>query len=205
MRSRKSRMVGRLATAAAPILFAAVLLLGAPTAAQAAAFPDVSGDEWFAEAVGVLSDAGIVQGKDDGPFGPDDSLTRAQFAVLLSRSLRLPPGASHPFTDFSSGSWFEPEVAALFGAGVIGGITPTEFGPYARVSRQQAVSLVIRGLGYRLSKDAIDGIELTLTPLAVWLWLGGFPDRTSIAEVHQPAEANAFRLQIVSGPTHGRF
>ena len=205
MRSRRRGTIGGAAAVAAASLFAFVLLLGVPAPAHAVSFPDVGEDQWFAEAVQVLTDEGIVQGRDDGTFGPYDSITRAEYAVLLSRSLDLSPGGSHPFTDFPSGSWFEPAVAALFEAGLTQGISPTDFAPYGRVSRQQAASFVVRALAYRLSVQPIGGLDLTLTSSQVDSWLQGFPDRGFIANTHQPAVANALRLQIVSGHTDGRF
>ncbi|MFH0915723.1 MAG: S-layer homology domain-containing protein [bacterium] len=162
-------------------------------------------DEWFAEAVQVLTDQGIVRGKADGSFRPYASITRAEFAVLLSRALDLPPGVTHPFTDFPSGSWFEPEVAALFEAGLTDGVSPTEFDPYGRVSRQQTVSFVVRALAYRLSLQPVEGLDLTLTSSQVESWLQGFPDRGFIAGAHQAAVASAYRLQVVSGHSDGLF
>ena len=100
--------------------------------AYAVDFADVGQDEWFAEAVRVLSDEGIVQGKGDGTFRPYESISRAEFVVLLGRVLGLQSGSSHPFTDFPPGSWFEAEVAALYEAGLANGVTPTVFDPYGR-------------------------------------------------------------------------
>jgi len=205
VRPRRRGIIGGPAAAAALSLLALILLLAVPASARAVSFPDVGEDEWFAEAVQVLSDEGIVQGRANGSFRPYDSITRAEYAVLVSRSLDLPPGVSHPFTDFASGAWFEPAVAALFEAGLTEGVSPTEFDPYARVSRQQAVSFVVRALAYRLSIQPVEGLDLTLTPSQVEPWLQGFPDRMLIADVHQPAVANAYRLQVVSGQSDGRF
>ncbi len=204
---RSGRMglnLGR-ATAAVVVLLALVFLLGAPASARAVSYPDVDPAEWFAEAVQVLSDQGIVRGGDDGAFRPDDSITRAEFAVLVSRCLGLSPGISHPFTDFPPGVWFEPAVGAVFEAGLSEGVSANEFYPYGRVSRQQAVAFVMRALVYKQSVQPITGLNLALTPSDVALWLQGFPDRTAIADVHQLAVANAYRLQIVSGRSDGFF
>lgn len=204
-RSATKELVKNLASAAAFVLLAAAIALAAPAPARALTFPDVGPGEWFAEAVDVLSDEGIVQGGDDGNFRPYEPVTRAEFAVLLSRSLGLSPGESHPFTDFPAGAWFEPEVAALFEAGLTEGVSPAEFRPDGRVSRQQAVSFVIRALGYRLTIQPIGELDLELTTAEVESWLRGFPDRAWIADVHRSSVANAYRLQIVSGRSDGLF
>lgn len=48
-------------------------------------FDDVSGTEWYAEAVQELSGMGIIEGYDDGTFRPNDSANRAEIATMFSR------------------------------------------------------------------------------------------------------------------------
>ncbi|MBU2260274.1 S-layer homology domain-containing protein [Patescibacteria group bacterium] len=48
-------------------------------------FPDVRNGIYYDEAIGELSAAGIINGYDNGNFGPDDFVTRGQVAVLLQR------------------------------------------------------------------------------------------------------------------------
>lgn len=48
-------------------------------------FSDVSGTEWYAEAVQELSGMGIIEGYDDGTFRPNDSANRAEIATMFSR------------------------------------------------------------------------------------------------------------------------
>lgn len=194
----------KLAASAALMLVALAFMLTVPATARAAPFPDVGAGEWYAEALDVLSDQGIVQGGADGTFRPYDSITRAEFVVLVSRCLGL-SGASHPFTDFSPGSWFEPAVAGLYEAGLTQGVSPTDFDPYGKVSRQQAASFVIRALNHRLNVQPVEGLNPDLDPAEAGLWLRGFADWAFIAGAHQSAVANAYRLQIVSGQTDGRF
>ncbi len=53
------------------ILIATMLLTLAPTVfAYAGTFGDVKADDWHAEAIGWLSSKGIVNGYEDGNFGP---------------------------------------------------------------------------------------------------------------------------------------
>jgi hypothetical protein len=50
-----------------------------------AIFTDVPEGAYYDEAVGELQAAGIVRGYEDGRFGPNDYVTRAQVAVMLQR------------------------------------------------------------------------------------------------------------------------
>ena len=46
-------------------------------------FPDVSADQWYNNAVTWAAQKGVVGGYGDGRFGPDDSVTLEQVAVIL--------------------------------------------------------------------------------------------------------------------------
>lgn len=172
--------------------------------AQAASFPDVGDNEWFAEAVQVLSEQGIVRGKDNGDFGPWEPITRAEFSVLVARSLGLAEGG-HPFTDFPVDAWYAAEIGALYEAGLANGVDATTFMPQGRISRQQAASLVVRALAYSLSEESAGELAFPQGEDQVSQWLGGFPDRAYIAEAHRPSVAEGYRLQIISGQTDTRF
>lgn len=60
-------------------------LEGSPAVSGAAAFPDVAAGQWYADAVAWASANGIVTGYDNGNFGPEDTITREQLAVIFYR------------------------------------------------------------------------------------------------------------------------
>lgn len=59
-------------------------LAGSPDA-ETPSFPDVESDAWYTKAVTWAAQEGIVLGYDNGRFGPEDPVTREQFAALLYR------------------------------------------------------------------------------------------------------------------------
>ena len=50
-----------------------------------AAFPDVTVDSWYDEAVAWAADRGVVTGYDNGNFGPEDAVTREQMVTMFRR------------------------------------------------------------------------------------------------------------------------
>lgn len=48
-------------------------------------FADVAPDAWYAEAVGVMAASGLIKGKDDGLFHPDDIITVGEWCTILHR------------------------------------------------------------------------------------------------------------------------
>lgn len=49
-------------------------------------FSDVSHGSWYYDAVAAASDLGVMNGYGDGTFGPDDPLTREQFATIIANA-----------------------------------------------------------------------------------------------------------------------
>lgn len=60
-------------------------LAGEPEAKNAAAFEDVTADQYFAKAVAWASENGIVTGTSDTTFSPETNITREQMAAILYR------------------------------------------------------------------------------------------------------------------------
>ena len=60
-------------------------LAGCPDSESGAAYSDTQASAWYAKAVAWAGANGIVSGYADGSFGPDDAVTREQFAAILYR------------------------------------------------------------------------------------------------------------------------
>ena len=134
------------------LLLAAGLCLGLIAAAPALAFSDVSGEE-LSEAVEVLSGLGIVSGYSDGSYHPDDALTRAQFcklAILTEGHGDQAQGSAYRtrFSDVPGGGWAAPYINLACEEGLFAGYGDGRFGPDDPVTVGQAVTVVLRLLGY---------------------------------------------------------
>ena len=89
------------------------------TAPVTQTFTDFRGTSGSREAVYALAQKGIVEGRQDGSFGPNESVTRAQMAVFLVRALGLPESPGQPFFDVNEPDWFAGAVGALYQKGLI--------------------------------------------------------------------------------------
>ena len=65
-------------------------LEGQPEQAVMSAYSDVSDGAWYADSIAWAVENGIVSGYGDGQFGPNDSVTREQFVVMLWRYVGSP-------------------------------------------------------------------------------------------------------------------
>jgi N-acetylmuramoyl-L-alanine amidase len=112
-------------------------------------FSDLVG-HWAKTDVMQMVDKGIVEGMDDDHFAPDARVTRAQFATLLAKALNLKEnvGGQLPFNDVAAGSWYQGEVKKAYSAGLINGVSATEFAPEKNITREEMTAMLIRAKAY---------------------------------------------------------
>lgn len=117
-----------------------------PAQAYSTSYTDVSESEWSVSYVGFAAQQGLVTGYEDGTFKPDTSITRAEFAVMISRYLNLPPDAGSGFAD-TQGHWAAGYIAALQRLGAIQGYQDQLFHPDQTITRAEAVKVINTILG----------------------------------------------------------
>src|SRR5680860_1703373 len=66
------------------MLVTVLVVLVASTIAYAAVFTDITG-HWAEDEITSMYEEGIVKGHEDGTYGPEELVTRAQMAVFLDR------------------------------------------------------------------------------------------------------------------------
>jgi hypothetical protein len=124
-----------------------------------AGFDDVSASSTHARAIDCAAHLDIVRGVTATTFVPGRSVTRAQLASLLARTLDelelpLPPVAGSPaFSDVD-----EPHaesIRRLAAAGIVEGKGDGRFDPAAPVTRAQLASLLVRTLAFARNLDVV--------------------------------------------------
>ncbi|MGG6310814.1 5'-nucleotidase C-terminal domain-containing protein [Paenibacillus macerans] len=116
---------------------------GSNPGTEASDFSDVSADP-NAALIAEAATAGIVQGNGDGTFRPNASVTRAEFAVMVSRAFEVPASSDAAgFADDSSiPAWALPAVASLKAAGVLEGVIGQAFLPSSTITAEQASDII---------------------------------------------------------------
>lgn len=104
-------------------------------------FIDVKAGQWFADAVGVMAQLGIVGGYNDGYFYPNRVITRAEFVKMAAGFDTLETG-KNIFSDVKAGSWYERYVVSATTKGWINGYSDGTFKPNAPITREEAVTVV---------------------------------------------------------------
>ena len=132
-------------------------------------FSDVKNGSWFYSAVARAVAAGYVKGYSDGSFKPNNTITRAEAAVMIANTAKLSANeaGAYRFTDIGSiPAWARGSVGAVVAAGYMTGYPDGSFGANASISRAEAVSSLNRMLGgtaYRPTQPTTPTTDTTKT------------------------------------------
>ena len=100
-------------------------------------YHDLDGMEWAEEAIAYLTERNILSGDGNGMFRPNENITRAEFAKVLTVTFDLTESAgSMSFEDVTAEDWYTHYVSAGVKAGLIKGISSTWFGASDFITRQ---------------------------------------------------------------------
>ena len=112
-------------------------------------FTDVPKHEWYYGAVEYVYQNEIMSGLKIDKFGPDETLTRAQFATILYRSAGSPEVTyDNRFSDIPANDWYSDAVIWANNVGVVTGLTATTYGPEAVITREQMATMMYRYANY---------------------------------------------------------
>ena len=95
-------------------------------------------------AIEAIAARGIINGRTETTFAPTDTMTRAEFAAIITRGLNLPQITMPVFEDVPSSAWYFTAVSTAFFYEIINGVTPTEFNPHGTITRQEAAVMIAR-------------------------------------------------------------
>jgi len=134
---------------AAPAVFAADAATTAATAAKVIVGKDVKGTK-FATPAAKLIALNIIKGYEDGTIKPDSTITRAEFAAIVAKELKL--GDSTPsatkFKDVNASHWASGVINLAVGKGIIAGYPDNTFKPEAPVTYAEACAMLVQTIGY---------------------------------------------------------
>ena len=117
-------------------------MLAAPPADN---FTDVTN-----ERILMLAGAGIINGKSETEFCPEDSLTRAEAATIIVRMINkfMPMEATMMWYEFADNEkiplWASDSVQTICNLGFMNGVGDSMFAPDVAYTAEQAVATLVR-------------------------------------------------------------
>ncbi len=97
---------------------------------------------WSKSYVEAMASRGLTSGISETEFGPDYTITRAQFATLLANALNLDGDTGSAFKDVKSGTWYYESVNRAYEAGLVSGLGNGMFQPDAQITREQMAVMI---------------------------------------------------------------
>ena len=146
---------------------------------------------WAKDDINYMYENGYVNGINETTFAPDANVTRAEFAAIAARILKLEQlDYSSVFKDVKSDDWYAPVVETAYEAGIIQGSNGS-FRPNDKITREEMAVILMRV--YNIVNEYNSESELT------------FADSGKISDWAKEAVASACELELINGMGGNNF
>ncbi|MBD2500426.1 DUF1565 domain-containing protein [Anabaena azotica] len=126
---------------------------------QGTAFTDVATNYWARAYIEALASQNIIAGFPDGTFKPNEPVTRAQFATIITKALT--PAAKRnaiDFRDVSRNFWAYAAIQNAYRSQFVSGYPDGTFKPQQEIPRVQALVSLANGLGLTANNQNVISI-----------------------------------------------
>lgn len=156
------------------------------------AFSDIDSVSWAVKAINTLYSKGIISGKGDGVFAPNDRIKREEVVKILVLGMNIPSTTNTTdFADVDKNEWYAEFIARAKASGIVEGISDTTFGIGTDVTRQDIAVMI-----YRAAKSVGIGFTKTKTD---------FADYDNVADYAKEAVSAMAGQGMINGYDDGTF
>lgn len=125
-------------------------------------FTDIDESHWAYSYVQNLYDKGIMNGKGNNLFAPEESITRAEFVKILCMMSGIEESTnSSKFSDVADDEWYTGYVMAAYEKGIINGIKEDYFGANEAVKRQDICTMLYRIAESEAVSDTLEFADIS--------------------------------------------
>lgn len=158
-------------------------------------FRDIE-SHWAREDILELSRKSIVNGITNESFGPNLSITKAQFVSLLVRVLGINDVSNKKsyLKDINGQEWFAPEVRMALSKGLVKGDSAGYFYPNKPITRQEMAVMINNAVNYKEQDIAKKDGDIKT-----------FKDSNSVASWAQESVERVVGLGIMQGVSNNIF
>ena len=124
-------------------------------------FDDLGGVSWARESIEALARRGVINGKADKIFAPNDTVTREEFVKMVVLALNITAeDTSCDFTDVRDDAWYKEYVGKAVRSGLVNGRGDGTFGVGESITRQDIAVILWNGIKSKAeSKSAAEFID----------------------------------------------
>ena len=156
-------------------------------------FTDIAG-HWAENEIRELAKEGIINGRSETEFVPEDTMTRAEYAALIRRAIGLNPSIYRGgFNDVEGNAWYANEIQAIVNAGIMSGDADGSFRPNAPISREEMAKVIVNAYLAKSGAADVTAAEISFT------------DSGEIAPWAQEYIGKAATLGLINGMGDGSY
>ncbi len=154
------------------------------------AFSDIGNVAWAEESIEYLAKKGVISGKGDGKYYPNDLVTREELVKIIVEAFDVMADGNVDFSDVAKDSWSYSYIAKAYNAGIINGVGENAFSPKSNITRQDMAVII-----YRVAKErGITGATIS-----------GFDDNADIADYAKDAVGVLYNAGIINGTGNNKY
>lgn len=117
-------------------------------------------DGWYSEAINFVVNKGLISGYSDGTFKPDQKITRAEFAQMISGYIKDGTTKNSTFADTKE-HWAKDAVDKLYGNKNIKGYPDGSFKPNSNITRAESVTILNSVFNRVTTKDSLNNVNIS--------------------------------------------
>ena len=156
-------------------------------------FDDIKSVPWAVEAIESLAKCGIVNGKGNNKFCPDDFVTREEFVKMIVGAFSIPKSDSVPkLSDVKEGMWYYDCINSAYTYGIVNGNGDGTFGIGRNITRQDMARIALNILNY---ENKTYNAETQFV----------FSDDAMISDYAKEAVYALYNLNIINGVSDTEF
>lgn len=175
-------------------------------------FDDMNNYEWAENAVDFLYKKGVINGKGNNKFAPEDNIKREEFVVMaVNLFYASEQYKSVDFADVKKNMWYSDKIAVAYQKKIINGISDEMFGIGTEITRQDASVVCSRIAAdlYELAQeseetsnsDELHGGIFEYTDIDT----DPFNDFEDVSDYAKEPVKRMFKAGIINGMPNGNF
>ena len=145
---------------------------------------------WARQFIEALAQKGVVSGKSETLYLPEEQVTRAEFIAMAARALGLgEPEYAGAYYDVFRADWYAPAMQAAKEAGLVPAemLQHNKVFPLEAISRQEAAAVMAAACKNKAKLPAVQ------------IYLGVFDDEAQIAEWAKDSVRTVYALGVMRG------
>ena len=117
-------------------------------------------DDWYSKAINYVVAKNLISGYPNGTFKPNESITRAEFAQMISGYVKNEKKTSSDFQDVKD-HWAKDAIDKLYGNKNVNGYPDGSFKPNAKITRAEAVTILNSVFNRNTNKNSLNNVNIS--------------------------------------------